>query len=524
MHPTQLQKMQLISILLVLKAFLLGCFLAISSQAQEDRQVIDQCFRNKDYELNIATNGLKNKGKPKSFVIVGAGISGLIAAKLLEDARHNVSVLEASDRVGGRIHTYRNESRGWHAELGAMRIPSTHELVLLYITHYGLNLSEFIQEDNNTWYFINGKRIKTSEVMKNPDILGYPVEESEKGKSAAQLYSEAVKKVVYSHSGLLLIYNKDDISVKTWPILKKKGEIYAIQMIGDVLNTQSLLYTAFSENLRDEIDINYYVKFFKIDGGTDLLPQAVRKDLQKSRVFLNSRVLEINQTSSGIQVVYKDRTDNSVKTMAADYLLFTGTAKATLNVRFNPPLPLRKREALRNVHYDSSTKIFLVFKERFWEKEGIRGGKSITDQPSRFIYYVSEAFKSGVGVVLASYTWSDDSQFFLGMSDEACQEVALNDLAAIHGEGIRDLYEGGVVKKWSLDEYSLGAFALFTPFQLMDYHLDLFKPFQRVYFAGEHTALPHAWIETSIKSTLRAAMSMNYKASAKAVPPVKTEL
>uniref|UniRef100_W5NKV1 Amine oxidase n=1 Tax=Lepisosteus oculatus TaxID=7918 RepID=W5NKV1_LEPOC len=511
--------------------FLLGCFLAISSQAQEDRQVIDQCFRNKDYEylLNIATNGLKNKGKPKSFVIVGAGISGLIAAKLLEDARHNVSVLEASDRVGGRIHTYRNESRGWHAELGAMRIPSTHELVLLYITHYGLNLSEFIQEDNNTWYFINGKRIKTSEVMKNPDILGYPVEESEKGKSAAQLYSEAVKKVIdeIKENPLLCHCNlkKYDVySVKDY--LKRESNLsrYAIQMIGDVLNTQSLLYTAFSENLRDEIDINYYVKFFKIDGGTDLLPQAVRKDLQKSRVFLNSRVLEINQTSRGIQVVYKDRTDNSVKMMAADYLLFTGTAKATLNVRFNPPLPLRKREALRNVHYDSSTKIFLVFKERFWEKEGIRGGKSITDQPSRFIYYVSETFKSGVGVVLASYTWSDDSQFFLGMSDEACQEVALNDLAAIHGEGIRDLYEGGVVKKWSLDEYSLGAFALFTPFQLMDYHLDLFKPFQRVYFAGEHTALPHAWIETSIKSTLRAAMSMNYKASAKAVPPVKTEL
>ncbi|MBN3312865.1 OXLA oxidase, partial [Atractosteus spatula] len=59
------------------------------------------------------------------------------------------------------------------------------------------------------------------------------------------------------------------------------------------------------------------------------------------------------------------------------------------------------------------------------------------------------------------------------------------------------------------------------PFQLTDYYQDLLEPFERVYFAGEHTALPHAWIETSIKSAVRPAWLMNNK-SAEAVLHIKS--
>ncbi|KRX32135.1 L-amino-acid oxidase, partial [Trichinella sp. T9] len=110
---------------------------------------------------------------------------------------------------------------------------------------------------------------------------------------------------------------------------------------------------------------------------------------------------------------------------------------------------------------------------------------------------------------LASYTWSDDSLLFLGASDEDLKELALRDLAKIHGDHVKSLCTGVLVKKWSMDPYSLGAFTLFTPYQHLKYAKELFRSEGRVHFAGEHTAFPHAWIETSMKSAIRAATNIN---------------
>ena len=59
------------------------------------------------------------------------------------DEGHNVKVLEASDRVGGRVQTYRDLANGWQAELGAMRIPKTHKFTLGYANRHNLTLKKF---------------------------------------------------------------------------------------------------------------------------------------------------------------------------------------------------------------------------------------------------------------------------------------------------------------------------------------------------------------------------------------------
>lgn len=118
---------------------------------------------------------------------------------------------------------------------------------------------------------------------------------------------------------------------------------------------------------------------------------------------------------------------------------------------------------------------------------------------------------------MASYTWSDNSLLFLGPNDEDLKELALRDLEKIHGKKVRDLCTGVIVKKWSLDPYSLGAFALFTPYQHLEYAAELFKSEGKVHFAGEHTAFPHGWIETSMKSAIRAAININNAAGKESV-------
>ncbi|KAJ3584872.1 hypothetical protein NHX12_013595 [Muraenolepis orangiensis] len=191
---------------------------------------------------------------------------------------------------------------------------------------------------------------------------------------------------------------------------------------------------------------------------------------------MNSKVKQITQSETGVSVFYQMGVESDLTELSADAVLVTSTAKATRFIDFHPPLTSGKRQALSSVHYDSSTKIILTFSRRFWEDDGIKGGKSITDRPSRFLYYPSHSFPENpdIGVLLASYTWSDDSLLFLGLGDEELKEVALRDLVLIHGDQVRDLCTGVVVKKWSSDQYSLGAYALFTPYQHTDFATELF--------------------------------------------------
>ncbi|XP_071375646.1 L-amino-acid oxidase [Centroberyx affinis] len=475
-----------------------------------------ECLQDTDYGelLDIVDRGLPATKSPRHVAVIGGGVAGLTAAKFLEDAGHKVTIIEASDRIGGRVETFRNRREGWYAEVGAMRIPSFHKILLSFAAKLHISLNHFIQDDINTYYLVNGLLQKTYAVESNPDILNYTLTEEERGKTAAQLFSQALWKVRddLKRSGCSAMLDKyDSYSVKEY--LVKEGNLSreALRMIGDILNENSLFYMSLTEMLYIQSDISDNIEYYEVTGGFDHLPRAFYQ-LLNATILLNSKVKLINQSGGGnVTISYQDwRNSGALTNLTVDYALVTATAKATLLIDFQPPLSSHKMEALRSVHYASSTKVVLSFRERFWEKEGIRGGKSITDRPSRFIYYPSHGFPGTAGgALLASYTCSDDSTLFQGVSEDDLMALVLEDLVKIHGEDIRPLCTGGLVKKWGLDPYSLGAFALFTPYQQVDYAQELFKSDRRVHFAGEHTAMPHGWIETAIKSALRAAKNIN---------------
>src|SRR5438067_10105465 len=78
---------------------------------------------------------------PKKIIIIGAGMAGLSAGYELTQLGHDVTILEARSRPGGRVHTLREPfSDGLYAEAGAARIPDNHDLTLNYVKLFDLPL------------------------------------------------------------------------------------------------------------------------------------------------------------------------------------------------------------------------------------------------------------------------------------------------------------------------------------------------------------------------------------------------
>ncbi|XP_075809335.1 L-amino-acid oxidase isoform X2 [Microtus pennsylvanicus] len=509
-----------------LVAVLLGLAASLNWKAASSLSPFDKCMEDPDYEqlLKVVTWGLNRTLRPQRVAVVGAGIAGLTAAKVLSDAGHKVTVLEADNRIGGRILTFRDGKTGWIGELGAMRMPSSHRILHMLCRSLGLNLTQFTQYDENTWTDVNDVRLRNYVVEKMPEKLGYALSHRERGRSPEDIYQMALNKALKDLKALgckkaMKKFNRHTLL----EYLLGEGNLTrpAVQLLGDVMSKEGFFYLSFAEALRAHSCLSDRLRYSRIVGGWDLLPRALLSSLS-GPVLLNAPVVAITQGAHDVLVhIATSVQSHSMKVLMADLVLLTASGPALQRITFTPPLTRRRREALRALHYVAASKVFLSFRRPFWHEEHIEGGHSNTDRPSRLIFYPAPGEGS---LLLASYTWSDATAPFAGLSTEEAMRVALKDVAALHGPVVYRLWDGtGVIKRWAEDPHSQGGFVVQPPlFGQGDEDYDWSSPYGRIYFAGEHTALPHGWVETAVKSALRAAVKINNHVS-KVPSPQKQE-
>jgi monoamine oxidase len=225
------------------------------------------------------------------------------------------------------------------------------------------------------------------------------------------------------------------------------------------------------------------------------------------RVRFSAKMIALDQTPDEVVVHYQ--TPAGRFTVSGDYAIITVPFAVLRHVEVLKPFSRAKQRAIRQLHYDASAKIFFQCRRRFWEEdEGIVGGGTVTDLPVRNIFYPEHGRETGRGVLLASYTWSEDAQRWGSLSPQDRIIQALENVAVIHPQ-VTDCFEAGASKMWHDDEFAGGAFALFDPGQQTLLYEHIIAPEGRVHFAGEHASLTHAWIQGSIESGLRAAYEIS---------------
>ena len=143
--------------------------------------------------LAVPRSGLGGRpGAAHRVVIIGAGLAGLVAAYELKRQGHKVIVLEAQNRVGGRIHTLRGFAPGLYAEAGGMRIPRAHDLTLEYCRLFDLPLRPFVMNNPKGLVYLDGERMTIEAANAQPSRLPFELAEHERGRTADELWESAI--------------------------------------------------------------------------------------------------------------------------------------------------------------------------------------------------------------------------------------------------------------------------------------------------------------------------------------------
>ncbi len=461
--------------------------------------------------VDVVKLGLAKKiknGKPKKVIIVGAGLTGLAAAHELIQAGHEVQILEAQHRVGGRIYTLRDPfAQGLYAEAGAMRIPRAHALTMAYIEKFGLQTADFMMGNPQTYAHIGGVKRRMSEVQADPSLLGFETSAKEKGKLAGDLWDEAIRplvKKVEKDGWDEVVAQYDQYSVREFLELQGWSE-GMIEMFGLLNNQESVMNSSFLELFREDGG-NYYTNMCQIVGGMDNLSHAFLP-VVGSHIRYGAKMIAIDQGPDDVTIHYHTRAGGF--NIRGDYAIITVPFPVLRHVEVLKPFSRAKQRAIRQLHYDASAKIFFQTRRRFWETdEGIYGGGTVTDLAIRNLFYTNYGKETGRGILLASYTWSEDAQRWGSLAPHERIEQAIENVAVIHPQ-INAEFEAGASHMWHDDPFAGGAFALFDPGQQILLHEAIVAPEGRIHFAGEHASLYHAWIQGAFESGLRAAIAVH---------------
>ncbi len=449
----------------------------------------------------------------KKVVVLGAGLAGLTAAWELVQAGHEVIVVEARNRSGGRVLTLREGfTPGLTAEAGGMSFNDNYFNLLRYvklfnIPYESLKAPAIRSPVGNTIYHLRGKRI----VPENGKIdWPYELKPEEREGSITNRYIQPLLNSVNDISISDSLYDwARSIDNKTLhQLVAERGASAGAQEIIRVTTWYSDRDGRASAawNLLPVVQSVGSKDLYSFPGGVDNLSTAFAVRLGE-RIRFGSEVVRIKNDSNSVEVIV--HTAGKQESLNADRVVCTIPFSVLRNIDISPSLSAFKKDIISGLYYTPTTRVFLEVKKRFWESNG-DNGSAMTDLPIGQVqkHPMIKTGRERDRAILEAHVRGLDALQVDSMSSDYRLKFTLEQMNKVH-PGVSDYYEGGISKSWQLDPYSLGAYSLFLPGQITSWLPEIIRPEGRIHFAGEHTSIYSASMEGAIESGARAAKEIN---------------
>lgn len=446
-------------------------------------------------------------------IVIGAGFSGLNAAITLKDAGYNVTVLEASGRIGGRAYT--GDKIDGRPEFGANQIGPQYARVRDMAQRLGVKLSKGANLNAPFTFSVGG------ELIRNEDWASSKLNKTvgaERELLPTQLLGNYLMKndpFQSNEQWLEAAASAHDVSVGQW--LQRLGASpAAIRLIGEGLIAPDLWsasvldklqgiprnFMAFQERASADVKGDSFEQAAPVSarvvGGTQRLPEAMAAFLGDS-VQKNKAVARIDMEGTRAQVTCLDGSRYS-----SNFVVSAIPLTVLRRISIYPHLVGDQREAVRLMPYSNTTFIYMNVKKPFWEEDGL-DASLWTDGP---VNVIRQAFDyDGSRDRLVALSTGQKAAWLDQLPPKERGEYAIKQIEKLRPSTVGKLEVSGI-HSWGEQPFNAGCSGAFPAGHTLRYAQALVKPHALLHFAGEHTKRLEVGMESAMESGERAALEI----------------
>ena len=447
--------------------------------------------------LGLATTTKRVRSQETADVlIIGAGLSGLNAALTLEELGFRVVVVEARNRVGGRVYTLRDKPE--MPETGGSEVGPMYARILTMVDRLGLKMEPWQIEKIEFMLHVGGEAMSTGEWESAATNLLSGSLRALPPFALSRRFMPRDTELPELDSWLDAEHHGRDISLYDHYVAQgaDRAALRYLRLTAqaDDLHAESLLW-----NLRkarvSQFELNGN-PFEMVVGGMSRVPEGMANQM-KGEIRLNTAIQSLTQSDGGVEA----KTDQG-DSIRAKYAIVSVPLTVLRTMALEPALPTLQAEAVASIPYGQATSVFLQITEPFWEVDGL-GSSLWSDGPIGRAYNWLTPNGKYLWVFLAGVvnhsirTWDDN----------AIMDYVLRELAATRPSTVGRV-KPIAVRNWSKDPFSRGTYAFRGPGQIARYGNVVAQPHGRIHFAGEHTALLQQGMEGAMESGERAAFEV----------------